>query len=173
MCSSDLGKAGDLWGHKRLFVFGLLGAAIFALGSAFAWNAVSLIVLRTLSAASGSATGPAAMAYINRLFDDDERVRPLGVWSFVTAGAPVIGVVAGTPLVEAFGWRIIFLVQVPLCLLGAAISQKLLPDTERQSNVRFDVKGSVTLGTGAVLVLLTINRGNHWGWASQIGRAHV
>ncbi|NDC27129.1 MAG: MFS transporter [Actinobacteria bacterium] len=88
------GKAGDLWGHKRLFVFGLVGAAIFALGSAFAWNALSLIILRTLSAASGSATGPAAMAYINRLFDDDERVRPLGVWSFVTAGAPVIGVVA-------------------------------------------------------------------------------
>ena len=160
------GKAGDLWGHKRLFVFGLVGAAIFALGSAFAWNALSLIILRTLSAASGSATGPAAMAYINRLFDDDERVRPLGVWSFVTAGAPVIGVVAGTPLVEAFGWRIIFLVQVPLCLLGAAISQKLLPDTERQRDVRFDVKGSVTLGTGAVLVLLTINRGNSWGWAS-------
>ncbi|NBT37311.1 MAG: MFS transporter, partial [Actinobacteria bacterium] len=69
------GKAGDLWGHKRLFVFGLVGAAIFALGSAFAWNALSLIILRTLSAASGSATGPAAMAYINRLFDDDERVR--------------------------------------------------------------------------------------------------
>ncbi|MEY3388537.1 MAG: hypothetical protein RLZ74_143, partial [Actinomycetota bacterium] len=158
------GKAGDLWGHKRLFVYGLVGAGIFALGSAFAWNALSLIVLRTLSAASGSATGPAAMAYINRLFADDERVRPLGVWSFVTAGAPVLGVVAGTPLVEAFGWRVIFLIQVPLCLLGAALSQKLLPDTERQPDVRFDVKGSLTLGTGAVLVLLTINRGNSWGW---------
>ena len=160
------GKAGDLWGHKRLFVFGLVGAGIFALGSAFAWNALSLIVLRTLSAASGSATGPAAMAYINRLFADDERVRPLGVWSFVTAGAPVLGVVAGTPLVEAFGWRVIFLIQVPLCLLGAALSQKLLPDTERQPDVRFDVNGSLTLGTGAVLVLLTINRGNSWGWVS-------
>jgi MFS family permease len=160
------GKAGDLWGHKRLFVYGLVGAGIFALGSAFAWNALSLIVLRTLSAASGSATGPAAMAYINRLFADDERVRPLGVWSFVTAGAPVLGVVAGTPLVEAFGWRVIFLIQVPLCLLGAALSQKLLPDTERQPDVRFDVKGSLTLGTGAVLVLLTINRGNSWGWVS-------
>ncbi len=160
------GKAGDLWGHKKLFVYGLLGAAVFALASAFAWNALSLIVLRTLSAASGSATGPAAMAYINRLFDDDERVRPLGVWSFVTAGAPVIGVVAGTPLVEAFGWRVIFFIQAPLCLLGAALSWRLLPDTERQPDVRFDVKGSVTLGTGAVLVLLTINRGNSWGWTN-------
>ena len=104
------GKSGDLWGHKRMFVGGLLFAGIFSLISGFAWNAVSLIVFRTLSAAAGAATGPAAMAYINRMFRADERVRPLGYWSFVTAGAPVFGVVAGTPLVEIFGWRVIFLV---------------------------------------------------------------
>ena len=47
-----------------------------------------------------------------------ERVKPLGYWSFVTAGAPVIGVVVGGPLVEAVGWRVIFLIQAPLCLVG-------------------------------------------------------
>ena len=106
------------------------------------------------------------MAYINRMFRADERVRPLGYWSFVTAGAPVLGVVAGTPLVEIFGWRVIFLVQAPLCVLGAMVSYRLLPDTDRQENVRFDVKGSATLGAGSVLILLTINRGNSWGWTS-------
>ena len=160
------GKAGDLWGHKHVFVYGLVGAGLFALASAFAWNDVSLIAFRTLSAATGSATGPAAMAYINRMFKADERVRPLGYWSFVTAGAPVIGVVAGAPLVEAFGWRVIFFIQTPLSLLGALISLRLLPETDRRDNVRFDVKGSATLGAGAVLILLTINRGNSWGWTS-------
>jgi len=133
------GKAGDLWGHKRVFVYGLVGAAIFSLASAFAWNDISLIGFRTLSAAAGSATGPSAMAYINRMFRADERVRPLGYWSFVTAGAPVIGVVAGTPLVEIFGWRVIFFVQAPLSLLGALVSWRLLPETDRRDNVRFDV----------------------------------
>ena len=160
------GKAGDLWGHKRVFVYGLVGAALFSLVSAFAWNDISLIAFRTLSAAAGSATGPAAMAYINRMFKAHERVRPLGYWSFVTAGAPVIGVVAGAPLVEAFGWRVIFFVQAPLSLLGAFFSFRLLPETDRSDNVRFDVKGSVTLGAGAVLILLAINRGNSWGWSS-------
>ncbi|MFM7986864.1 MAG: hypothetical protein ACKPKO_46875, partial [Candidatus Fonsibacter sp.] len=47
------------------------------------------------------------------VFDPSERVRPLGYWSFVTAGAPVIGVVAGVPLVALFGWRTIFLMQAP------------------------------------------------------------
>jgi hypothetical protein len=41
-----------------------------------------------------------------------------------------------------------------------------LPETDRRDNVRFDVKGSLTLGAGAVLILLTINRGNSWGWLS-------
>lgn len=162
------GKAGDLWGHKRIFVFGLFFAGVFSLCTAFAWNAWSMIAFRTLSAALGSATGPAAMAYINRLFGPDERVRPLGYWSFTTAGAPVIGVVLGAPLVETFGWRIIFMVQAPLCLLGVVISMWLLPDTNRRKNVRFDLAGSLTLGTGAVLILLAINRANSWGWTSGL-----
>lgn len=162
------GKAGDLWGHKRIFVGGLFFAGLFSLISAFAWGPISLIVFRTLSAALGSATGPSAMAYINRLYGQDERVRPLGFWSFTTAGAPVIGVVLGAPLVEIFGWRIIFMIQAPLCLIGVLVSWWLLPETDRRKNVRFDVAGSVSLGVGAVLLLLAINRANHWGWTSAL-----
>ena len=81
------GKAGDLWGHKRIFVGGLFFAAVFALASALAWNAATLILFRTLSATAGSACGPSAMAYINRMFEPAERVKPLSYWSFVTAGS--------------------------------------------------------------------------------------
>jgi len=55
------GKAGDLWGHKRLFLLGLLGASIFAALTAVAWNATTMILFRTLSATAGSATGGYAM----------------------------------------------------------------------------------------------------------------
>lgn len=160
------GTLGDLFGHKRVFVFGLLGAGLFAGLAALAPNAWMLIALRTLSAACGSATGPSAMAYTNRLFEPHERVRPLGVWSFVTAGAPVLGVVAGVPLVATVGWRIIFLVQAPLCVVGAAIAWWLLRDTERRPGVRFDAAGALTLGGGAALVLFGINRAGSWGFES-------
>lgn len=158
------GKAGDLWGHKRVFVGGLALAGVFSLASALAWDPLSLIAMRTLAAASGAATGPSAMAYINRLYGPDERMRPLGLWSFVTAGAPVVGVVAGAPLVEAFGWRVIFLAQAPLCLVAALVARTRLRETERATDVRFDVLGSFTLGVGVGLVLLAVNRGNAWGW---------
>ncbi len=160
------GTLGDLIGHKRVFVGGLLGAGIFAGLAALAPNAPMLIALRTLSAACGSATGPSAMAFTNRLFEPHERVRPLGMWSFVTAGAPVLGVVAGVPLVATVGWRIIFLVQAPLCVLGAVVAWWLLRDTEKKPAAKFDVAGALTLGLGAALVLLGINRAGAWGWGS-------
>lgn len=160
------GKAGDLWGHKRIFVGGLLFAAVFAFASALAWSAATLILFRTLSATAGSACSPSAMAYINRMFEPAERMKPLGYWSFVTAGSPVIGVVIGGPLVEAVGWRAIFMVQAPLCLVGFVLAWWLLPNTDRLKGVRFDVWGSVTLGLGASLLLAAISQGRSWGWAS-------
>lgn len=160
------GKAGDLWGHKRVFVGGLLGAGIFAILTALSWSALSMIVFRTLSASAGAATGPSTMAYINRLFAPEERVKPLSYWSFVNAGAPVIGVVAGAALVESVGWRAIFVVQAPLCFIGVIVAMWLLPDTERADRVKFDVAGSVTLGLGAAALLAGISQGGHWGWYS-------
>jgi len=160
------GKIGDLYGHKKVYVYGLLFAGIFAGLTAFAWDATSMVVFRLLSATAGSATGPAAMAYVNRLFEPNERVRPLGLWSFVTAGAPVLGVVIGGPVIAAIGWRMIFIVQAPLLLGAAMLAWYLLPQTTRSKSVKFDVKGSVTLGFGATLFLLTINRGHSWGWTS-------
>lgn len=160
------GKAGDLWGHKRLFLLGLFGATIFAALTAVAWNATTMILFRTLSATAGSATGPAAMAFINRMFEPEERVRPLGFWSFTTAGAPVLGVVLGAPIVESIGWRMIFVIQAPLLAIALLVAWRLLPETDRQTNVKFDLRGSAVLGLGATSLLLAINRGHSWGWTS-------
>ena len=162
------GKAGDLWGHKRIFVGGLFFAAVFALLSALSWNAGSLILFRTLSATAGSACGPSAMAYINRMFEPTERVKPLSYWSFVTAGSPVVGVVIGAPLVDTIGWRAIFFIQAPLCLIGFVVAMWLLPNTERMSGVKFDVMGSVTLGVAAASLLAAISQGRSWGWTSSL-----
>jgi len=160
------GKIGDLYGHKKVYVFGLLFSGIFAGATVFAWNGPSMVLFRLLSAVAGAATGPAAMAYVNRLFEPHERVRPLGLWSFTTAGAPVLGVVMGGPLVQAIGWQMIFVIQAPLLVGASLLAWRLLPQTSRSKDVKFDVKGSVALGFGATLLLLSVNRGHSWGWTS-------
>lgn len=163
-----LGKAGDLWGHKRLYLFSLLGAAVFAGLTAVSWNALSLIVFRIVGAGLGSATGPASMAMIARVFAPSDRPKALGYWSMTGAAAPVLGVVAGGPLVDSVGWRMIFVIQAPLCLVAAVIALLWLPETERATEVHFDVKGAAFLGLGITSLLLALNRGGVWGWTHPV-----
>ncbi len=160
-----MGKLGDLHGHRRVYGLSMLCVAMFAGLTALAWNAGSLVAFRTLGAATGAAVGPASIAIINRLFSRERRVQAMGYWSMVAAGGPVIGVVAGGPIVEAFGWRWIFVIQVPLTLLALLLALLVLPETERRAGSSFDYAGAITLAAGATSLLFAINRGPIWGWS--------
>jgi MFS family permease len=106
------------------------------------------------------------MALINSIFPRDRRVQAMGWWSLVMAGGPVLGVVAGGPVVEAFGWRWIFAAQVPMTLAGFALAAAILPETARQPRVAFDWRGALTLGLGVTGLLLALNRAPVLGWSS-------
>ena len=161
-----MGKLGDLYGHRRVYSLSMVCVAVFAALTAAAWSAGALIAFRTLGAATGAAVGPASIAVINRLFPRERRVQAMGYWSMVGAGGPVIGVVAGGPIVETFGWRWIFVAQVPLTIIGLVLALLVLPETERRSGARFDYVGALVLALGATSLLVAINRGPTWGWSS-------
>jgi EmrB/QacA subfamily drug resistance transporter len=164
-----LGKAGDVYGHKRVFLLGLCGSILFAAASASAPNAAALITFRVLGVAEGAATGPASMAMIMRAFPEDERVKAMGFWSLVGAGAPVLGVVAGGPIVEHFSWRLIFVAQVPFTVAALVLAALILPRSERGTNEgRLDVPGVLTLGAGVTALLFGLNRGPQWGWSNPV-----
>jgi EmrB/QacA subfamily drug resistance transporter len=162
------GKAGDLWGHKRIYLIGLGGSAVFAAGVAVAWDAGSLIAFRVIGAAFGAACGPASMALIYSVFPPERRVQAMGYWSMVMAGGPVLGVVAGGPVVEALSWRWIFVVQAPLAAFGAIVAFLLLPETKRLARTRFDIVGAVLLGVAVTSLLLALNRGPEIGWSHPL-----
>ena len=163
-----VGKLGDRLGHRRLFLFGLLGAGIMAAASALAWNAGSLIAFRTLGAIEGAATGPASFAIISRIFPRAERVKALGYWTMVGAGAPVIGVVVGGPIVEHFGWRAIFAAQVPITLVALALAWRLLPETPRNRHGSFDVAGAALVALSVTPLLFALSEGPRLGWTDPI-----
>jgi EmrB/QacA subfamily drug resistance transporter len=159
------GKLGDLRGHRRVYAASMAFVSVFALATAMAWSGGSLIAFRVLGAAAGAAVGPTSIAIINRLFPPERRVQAMGYWSMVAAGGPVIGVVAGGPVVEAFGWRWIFVAQAPITLAGMLLALLLLPETERQERTNFDLAGAATLAAAATSVLYAINRGPVLGWS--------
>lgn len=162
------GKLADIYGQRRMYLIGLGGAGIFAAFTAMAWDPASLISFRILSATMGAACGPASMAMINKLFTREQRVQAMGYWSLVMAGGPVIGAVAGGPVVEAFGWRWIFIAQVPVVLIGFLVSFVLLPEGDTVERVRFDFAGSMLLGSSSAAALLALNRGPIMGWSHPL-----
>ena len=160
------GKLADLRGQRKVYLYSCAGVTLFAGLTALAPNAAALIAFRAIGAAIGAAEGPASLAIINRTFPSGRRAQAMGWWSMVGAGAPVVGVVAGGPVVQAFGWRWIFAAQVPLTLATLFLAAAVLPDVPGDRKARFDIPGAATLGIGSLSLLLAINRGPVAGWDS-------
>jgi EmrB/QacA subfamily drug resistance transporter len=162
------GKIGDVRGHRRVYLIGLAGFTVATFLTALAWNGSSLIAIRTLGAIPGAATGPASMALIMRAFPEEDRVKAMGWWSLVGAGAPVLGLVAGGPLVDAIGWRAIFLLQTPIALVALIVAIPILHETPRLARQSIDYAGAVTLATATVGALLGLSVGSQIGWTEPL-----
>src|ERR1700704_1266857 len=143
------GKLADLRGQRRVYLYSLGGVCVFAGLTAMAPNAAPLIACRSIGAAIGAAEGPASLAIINRTFSSNQRAQAMGWWSMVGAGAPVIGVVAGGPVVQTFGWRWIFVAQVPLTLATLLLAAAVLPEVPADRNSKFDLPGAGAPGDRA------------------------
>lgn len=144
-----LGKLGDVGGYRRLYLWGLLGAAICVTLTATAPNAGVLIGARLLDGVEGAATGAASMALVLRVFSHEDRVKALGWWSLVGAGGPVIGVTVGAPIIQYFGWRVLFWGELPLMAIAAVLAVVVLPDRAGLDEIAARV-GFETPGEGAL-----------------------
>lgn len=160
------GKIGDVRGHRRVYLVGLAGFTVATFLTAFAWDGASLIAIRAIGAVPGAATGPASMALIMRAFPEEDRVKAMGWWSLVGAGAPVLGLVAGGPLVDAIGWRAMFLVQAPIALIALLVAIPVLHETPRMARQSIDYAGAVALATATVSALLGLSVGSQIGWVN-------
>lgn len=162
------GKLGDVRGHRRIYLWGFAGFILGAGLTALAFSGPSFIAARIIGALPGAAIGPTSMALIMRAFPDEDRVKAMGWWALVGAGAPVIGLVAGGPLVEAVGWRWLFVVQIPLCLVALVVAVIALHETPRRAREAIDFAGVFTIGTATVSALLALTFGATLGWSHPV-----
>jgi MFS family permease len=140
-----LGKLGDLRGYRKLYLWGLSGAAVSVVLTASAPTAGVLIAARLFDGVQGAATGAASMALVLQAFSHEDRVKALGWWALVGAGGPVLGVTIGAPIIQYFGWRALFWGELPLMAVAAVLAVVVLPAHDRP------VEGGVdrAAGTGA------------------------
>jgi EmrB/QacA subfamily drug resistance transporter len=171
------GKLGDLFGHRRLYLVGLLGAMVSAVLTALAPTAGILILARTLDGVQGAATGTASMALIMASFPANERVKAMGWWSLVGAGGPVLGVSLGSPIIQYYGWRSLFWIQLVLLVLALCVVVVVLPRRKsaegpdsRGDAVRafrtMDWVGSWSLSLSVTTLMLGLSLGHVIGWTS-------
>ena len=126
-----LGKLGDLRGYKRLYLWGLSGAAVSVVLTASAPTAGVLIAARLFDGVQGAATGAASMALVLQAFSHEDRVKAMGWWALVGAGGPVLGVTIGAPIIQYYGWRALFWGELPLMAIAAVLAVIVLPSHDR------------------------------------------
>jgi MFS family permease len=153
-----LGRISDIFGHRRVFLAGSVGAMFAAFLSAAAPTLPLLISFRTLGQVCGAATTPASLAMIAAVYPPERRLRIMGYWSLAAAGSPVVGLIAGGPLIDAFGWRSIFVVQGFLTVAACGYAWLVLPRGIPRRRTPIDVRGlialAVALGPGLAAVQL-------------------
>ncbi len=145
-----LGKLGDLRGYRRLYLWGLSGAALSVVLTASAPTAGVLIGARLFDGVQGAATGAASMALVLQAFSHEDRVKAMGWWALVGAGGPVLGVTIGAPIIQYFGWRVLFWGELPLMAMAAVLAVVVLPAHDRPEASTTDVAPAEEVDTGQV-----------------------
>lgn len=149
-------------GGKRLWMAAL---AVFLLGSvlcSFAWDAPSLIAFRVVQGLGGGAMLPLMMTLIVQAAGGAANLGKLmAVVALPTALGPILGPVIGGVILNFGDWRWLFLVNVPLCLVGLFLAWRLLPTGEPSTRVNLDIVGFVLLSPGLVAIL--------WGFSNVSG----
>ncbi len=168
-----LGKLGDLYGHRRVFLTGFTISTIITALTTLAWDPYSLIALRGLAVMIGGATIPSSMALINSVYGRGERAKAMGWWSLVAAGSPAIGLVIGGPLIDAVGWRPMFGIQAALSIVPVLAAYLILRETTLRTDVGFDVGGALTLAVATGAIMFALNQAPARGFDSIIAATFV
>src|SRR3954451_3842045 len=161
------GRLGDIFGRRRMFLFGVV---IFALSSAtagLAANQTDLVLSRVVQGVGAALMMPATLSIITDAFPASERGKAMGMWAGISALALAVGPVVGGALTEHVSWRAIFYLNIPVAI-GAVTAALFAVRESRDNTVGREVDyAGVALLTGALTALiLALVEGNEWGWGS-------
>ena len=168
-----MGRLSDLVGGKKVYI---VGGLVFVLGSILAGRATSLLMLlasRILQGIGGAMTEGPGMAIITSIFPPHERGRAIGLIMVVVGLASLTGPVVGGLVVDAFGWRNVFFLSIPLVLLGL-VTASAIPEQPRtnqgtqDSGNTFDWLGAGLSALALIILLVAMTNGHKAGWGSPI-----
>src|SRR4051812_11451762 len=161
------GRAGDIFGRRRMFLFGVV---VFALSSAAIGTSPTqgwLVAGRALQGIGAAFMMPGTLSIITNTFPPEERGKAIGTWAGVSALALAIGPVVGGALTEYVSWRAIFFLNLPVAVGAVAVT--LFAAHESRDEIvqrRIDVPGIAVITIGLTALVFGLVEANSWGWGS-------
>jgi EmrB/QacA subfamily drug resistance transporter len=174
------GRAGDIFGRRRVFVFGLLLFSGASLLGGFATSEWWLLTARAVQGVGGAVIAPTALALITTNFPEGgERNRAFGVYAAMAGAGSAVGLLLGGVLTSYLSWRWVLFVNVPIGIVVAAAAPRVLAESPRRPG-RIDVAGAITGTGGVALLVYGLSKAatgpdgvSHWGDAQVLASLTV
>jgi len=163
------GRAGDLFGRRKLFLWGVTIFSAASLLNGLATSDTWLVAARALQGLGGALVSPAALSIITTTFaEGEDRTKALGVWSAIAAGGAAFGLLLGGILTDLLSWEWIFFVNVPVGIATAMLAIRYVPESKAvpSGHTGVDLPGAVTVTAGLVILVYAIVKAEDFGWGS-------
>ena len=162
------GRAGDIYGQKKLFVFGIVLFTVASFTGGLAPSLLSLIISRAIQGIGAAISTATAFAILVTTFPEGrERNRALGIFVSVLSAGFAAGSISGGILTSAFGWRSVLFVNVPIGIVAAILSQKFLANNPgRAMDKHLDLPGALSVTSGLILLVYALTNAANAGFTS-------
>lgn len=164
------GRLGDNYGHRRTFLFGLTLFSLSSLACALAQTQSQIVAFRFIQGLGAGIYTPSIIAFIQLLFQGRDRSKAFSIFGAVIGIATAIGPLLGGILVHAggdeWGWRLVFLVNIPVALVVLPIAYKKLPlgVSKKEHHHKLDPVGIIAVAVALLLLLFPLVEGRNYGW---------
>jgi EmrB/QacA subfamily drug resistance transporter len=162
------GRAGDLFGRRRLLMAGLTIFSLASLAGGFAQSGIWFITTRAIQGIGATLVAPTTLSLTATIFaEGPERNRAFGIIGSISSSAFAIGALLGGLLVAGPGWRWVMFINVPIGIMAIALAPVLLRESGAQTERRhIDVPGAIIISIGLIALVAGLGEGNVLGWVS-------
>jgi EmrB/QacA subfamily drug resistance transporter len=160
------GKVADAYGRRLIFVIGIAVFTLASLWCGLADSGSMLITARIVQGVGAALMNPATLSIIAATFPPRERGTAIGIWAGVSALALAIGPLAGGLITEHLNWSWIFFINVPVGVLGIAVSFVFIDESRDETHERLDIPGLATSAIGLFSLTYALIEANTYGWGS-------
>jgi EmrB/QacA subfamily drug resistance transporter len=160
------GRAADLLGRRKVFVWGLVLFAMASLAGGLSDSRTVLIIARLVQGLGGAVIAPASLSILTTTFTEPkERNRAVGIWGAMGGAGGAAGVLLGGVLTDLLSWRWIFFINLPIGLVAAFLAQRAIAEGKNANATRnFDLTGALAATVGLSLLVFGIVRTDTTGW---------